>query len=144
MRPELLPPRKVTDEVLLDVLALAGVMLLPEHIAAWAGMERHVAYDWAARVHLHASDNRVKVRDKPSFVQAAEDAWALEWQIGLDRRYGDLVVVCDALKPKRPDAPPDFGIPCAVSLGYPDSPARLLEEIRRHARIVPHEGRPCQ
>lgn len=78
MRPELLMPvkKQATPQIVQDVLALAEVHLRLEAIEPWTELELALAYDWAVRVHLGASDNPVKQRPKPSFVEAAEKAEA--------------------------------------------------------------------
>lgn len=38
-----------------------------EEVATWTRFERLLAYDWAWRVHLRASDNPVRRRPRPSF-----------------------------------------------------------------------------
>jgi hypothetical protein len=63
-------PGTLSDQMLLDVLALVSVLQPPESIPAWSEMERIIAYDWAIREHLHASDNMVRRREKPSFLGA--------------------------------------------------------------------------
>ena len=74
MRPELLIScsGEVPVGALTDVLLLVGVTVPLERIEPWTPLERALAYDWAIRVHLRASDNQVRERPKPSFVTAAE------------------------------------------------------------------------
>ncbi len=72
MRPELLTPAgPVAAGRLVDVLALAGLAVPLERAEAWTVNERAVAYDWAVREHLAASDHQVRRRDKPTFVSLA-------------------------------------------------------------------------
>jgi hypothetical protein len=71
-RPEfLVPAGEITDDLLGDMLRIAGAE--PPPAAALAGLtefERMLAYDWAAREHLRASDNLVRRRPRPSFLEA--------------------------------------------------------------------------
>jgi hypothetical protein len=76
MRPELLSPEEPLDtKTVLAVLQLVEVNV-NQAAAAWTPLELALAYDWAAREHLAASDSPVKRRPKPSFVEAAEKAEA--------------------------------------------------------------------
>lgn len=149
MRPELLTPANFSaDEysrtLLRDALSLAGVTVHQENLESWTELEMAVAYDWAVRVHLHASDNRVKVRDKPTFVLAAEvheQARRLfEWPITLGTDYGDQVIRCSASKPAEPGLVRRW--PCGTSLGSPWNIAGLMDEITRHRANTPHEEQP--
>lgn len=75
MRPELLTPEGTLDpEMLRNVFALIGVTVDQEALEPWTDLELVLAYDWAVREHLHASDNPVQRRPRPSFVEAAEKA----------------------------------------------------------------------
>jgi hypothetical protein len=73
VRPELWVPGDsgCPAETVRDALALAGVMVRVSFVSRWTRLERIVAYDWAMREYLHASDNRVKRRERPSFVEYA-------------------------------------------------------------------------
>jgi hypothetical protein len=63
------PPGGIDAEMLRDVILLAGGPAVPpERLARWTDLERLLAYDWAAREHLHASDNRTRRRPRPSFL----------------------------------------------------------------------------
>lgn len=64
-------PGVITTEMTRDILALAGARIAVETIQLWTGTERVVAFDWAAREHLSASDNAIDRRDKPWFVTVA-------------------------------------------------------------------------
>jgi hypothetical protein len=73
MRPVLLEPDgELTAQLVTDVLGLVSVTVPPAAAEPWTRMERLLAYDWAIREHLRASDNPVPRRDKPSFVTAAQ------------------------------------------------------------------------
>lgn len=72
MEPE---PGQITPPMVQAMLALAGSQIALETISAWTRIELIVAFDWGAREHLIASDNnRIKRRDKPWFVRAAQPA----------------------------------------------------------------------
>jgi hypothetical protein len=72
MRPELLCPEKITSEAVADALALVGSQVDRGALGRWVHLEKVLAYDWAMREHLRASDGLIGRRDKPSFVTAAE------------------------------------------------------------------------
>lgn len=72
VRIEMLAPREMSRSVLRDALSLTGTEVSDEALSRWTKLELAIAYDWAMRVHLKASDSRVRLRDKPSFVTAAE------------------------------------------------------------------------
>jgi hypothetical protein len=74
MRPELLTPRNITPEIMHDMLTVIGEDVSTERIAHWAPLERAVVYDWAVREHLHASDNLVRRRPRPSLVKLPSNA----------------------------------------------------------------------
>lgn len=57
-----------SEEAIRDLLQLAGVEVDINDIAQWSDWKIWKAEDWAAAVHLHASDNRVPVPVKPSFL----------------------------------------------------------------------------
>ncbi len=72
---ELLKPRGkagiVSPDICFGALLLVGDTKETEsEIAAWSQQQRDVAYDWAIRVHLNASDNDdVLVPERPSWVR---------------------------------------------------------------------------
>lgn len=147
MRPELLTPANFSADksgriLLSDALSLAGATVHRENLESWTELEMAVAFDWAMRIHLHASDNRVKVRSKPMFVLAAEvheqARQLFEWPITLGTDYGDQVVRCSASKPPEPGSVCRWS--CDTSLGSPWNIAGLMDEITRHRATVPHEG----
>jgi hypothetical protein len=69
-------PRDLTAEVVVAVLSLVGVRVERSIVERWTKLELLLAYDWAMRNHLRASDNPARLRDKPWFVQVAEMAQA--------------------------------------------------------------------
>ncbi len=70
----LTPQNELTPEVLVDVLGLVSITVSKATTSTWTEIERLIAWDWAMREHLHASDNIIRRRPKPSFVRAAEIA----------------------------------------------------------------------
>jgi hypothetical protein len=73
MRPDLWTPEGTLDpELLSDVLILVGVHIPAAQMERWTRLERVLAYDWACRLHLRASDNLNHARQKPWFVSQAE------------------------------------------------------------------------
>ncbi len=74
MRPELLVPEgEITDELLSAVLSLVSVTVQERFLADWTELERVLAYDWAMREHLAASDCRLKRRPRPWLVTVAAE-----------------------------------------------------------------------
>jgi hypothetical protein len=71
-RIEFLVPRgELTDDLLADMILVAGFDSPPRALlASLTEFERVLAYDWAAREHLRASDNLVRRRARPSFLEA--------------------------------------------------------------------------
>jgi hypothetical protein len=68
------PEGELTAELVSDALGLAGVGVTPEAAEPWTRFERLLAYDWAVREHLRASDNLVRRRERPSFLPSARRA----------------------------------------------------------------------
>ena len=70
MRPELITtsPRAATTAVLRELLLLVGEDVPLERMLPWAPLERAVVEDWARREHLHASDNLIRRRPRPSLL----------------------------------------------------------------------------
>lgn len=69
MRIRLIAPKgTITPEITIDALSLTGIYVSDEIVNRWTHLERLLAYDWAMREHLHASDNAVKLRPRPSFL----------------------------------------------------------------------------
>lgn len=62
------PAGGCTAEAVTDTLALAGVSVPPERARTWAPLELLLAFDWAMREHLHASDSSVRRRERPAFL----------------------------------------------------------------------------
>lgn len=63
-------PKKETFAVSHDVLALVGRKLTRAAWRTWSERERVEAMNWAAAVHLRASDNVVRVPAIPPYVAA--------------------------------------------------------------------------
>ncbi len=69
MRPVLMEPRgELNGQLLKRVLELVGVDITVTAAERWTHLERLLAYDWAARERLAASDQPVKRRPRPSFL----------------------------------------------------------------------------
>jgi hypothetical protein len=65
-----------TPSMVSAMLALASVQIDAEAMEYWTPIELALAFDWAAREHLIASDNEgIEQRPKPNFVR-----WAAEVQ----------------------------------------------------------------
>ena len=64
------PGGDLTPELLIDVLSMVGVHPDIQHVRLWSKIERLIAYDWAWREHLSASDQPVRRREKPWFVDS--------------------------------------------------------------------------
>lgn len=62
------PDGGCTPGVVADVLDLVSTSMPREVINRWTRLELIVAYDWAMREHLHASDCPVRRREMPSFL----------------------------------------------------------------------------
>lgn len=66
------PEGEISVGLVEDALALVGHTLRRrgDEVWAWTDFELLLAYDWAIRVHLRASDNSLTVRSRPrpSFV----------------------------------------------------------------------------
>jgi hypothetical protein len=67
MRIEVFEPAELTPEVVRDVITLVADPPPLTTIATWTWFELLLAYDWAMREHLRASDNNVRRRDRPTF-----------------------------------------------------------------------------
>jgi len=71
MRLEVMTPEgDLTLELVRDVLSLVGPPVPDGVVDGWTRFEQLLAYDWAIREYLAASDNRVRRRPRPSFVLA--------------------------------------------------------------------------
>ncbi len=69
MRPVLLEPRgELNGQLLKRVLELVGVDVTVTAAERWTKLERLLAYDWAMRERLAASDNLTRRRERPSFL----------------------------------------------------------------------------
>lgn len=72
MRPEFWEPSaELSADDLRNVLLVVCADVPVDVIEGWTEHERMLAYDWAAREHLAASDNPVKRRPRPSFLSQA-------------------------------------------------------------------------
>jgi hypothetical protein len=71
MRLTLLEPQgELTGQLLQDMLSLVGTEAPAGQLDRLTPNERLLAYDWAAREHLRASDNTsVRRRPKPRFLE---------------------------------------------------------------------------
>lgn len=63
----LVPAGEITDKLLADALSLVGAVI--PAVRSLTKYERILAYDWAMREHLRASDNLCRARPRPSFIQ---------------------------------------------------------------------------
>jgi hypothetical protein len=70
MEPE---PGKQTPAMIRDLMGLVGVQITLATLEEWTWTERVIAFDWAIREHLAASDNPVRRRPKPWFVTVAQE-----------------------------------------------------------------------
>lgn len=62
-------PEQLTPEVVSTMLALADERIDIDTVETWTELEQLLAYDYACRVHYHASDNDdIKVRPRPTFL----------------------------------------------------------------------------
>lgn len=61
-----------SSAIIRDMLLLVDIDVPVEMIMTWTCQQRDQAEDWAAAVHLEASDNDVKVPSKPEFLPPAE------------------------------------------------------------------------
>lgn len=69
----LAPNAELTPLIVRDVFGLVGVDIDPAHVLQWTPTELLLAYDYAVREHLSASDNRtVRRRPRPFFTVLAE------------------------------------------------------------------------
>ncbi len=59
---------EVSDEVLIDLLGLVCVTVTEQQVAEWTHEQREQAANWAAAVHLAASDNDVPISPRPEFL----------------------------------------------------------------------------
>lgn len=78
------PAGELTPEMLRGVLGLVSLDVPEAVIGRWTENERRLAYDYAIRVHYHASDNNsVRLRDCPWFVKISalpvDDESIAEW-----------------------------------------------------------------
>jgi len=62
------PQGALTVQLVVDVLDLVDIAQPRTDPAQWTELELALAYDYAMRVHYHASDNIVRLRPRPSYV----------------------------------------------------------------------------
>lgn len=70
-RPEFFEPEVLSTAVVVDALGQAGVAADKDIVGQWTRFEMLIAYDWAMRELLVASDNLVRRRDMPWIVMTA-------------------------------------------------------------------------
>lgn len=58
---------------LADLLLLVGVKVDASDVAEWTVHQQNLASDWAAKTHLRASDNPVRVPPMPEFLKRFEE-----------------------------------------------------------------------
>ncbi len=66
------PRGALTADLLVDMLGLVSLAAPIEVVQEWTEFERLLAYDWAAREHLRASDNIVRRRPRPWLLGVAK------------------------------------------------------------------------
>ena len=59
---------EVSASAVVTILSLVSVRAEPDTVKGWTQHERVLAYDWAYRIHLRASDNPVRLRPRPTFI----------------------------------------------------------------------------
>jgi hypothetical protein len=57
-----------------DLLGLVGITADPDDISEWTKHQQEQASKWAAKTHLSASDNNVRVPPMPAFLELYKDA----------------------------------------------------------------------
>jgi len=67
-------PAELSAEVVVSVFELISTRLDPDVVEKWTEIELLVAYDYAIRNHLRASDNPTRLRDEPWLVKMAATA----------------------------------------------------------------------
>lgn len=65
------PHMKLTAELTRDMLLLVSTDVPAAIVEQWTPNELALAYDWAAREHLSASDDPVQRRPRPWFITLA-------------------------------------------------------------------------
>jgi hypothetical protein len=99
MRPEFMVPGHFDAEQLHDVLEMVGVTIGQASIGRWSRFEQIVAYDWAVRKYLVASDHPKRLlRDKPRFVITAQVTDSSHLGALVRATYGkDERLVCEGI-----------------------------------------------
>lgn len=72
------PHMKLTAELTRDMLLLVSIGIPAAIVEQWTPNELALAYDWAAREHLSASDNPVQRRPRPWFITLAMQPFAAD------------------------------------------------------------------
>jgi hypothetical protein len=68
------PQGTLTWEMVFDLLCIVPADPSVEQMKEWTPIELLIAYDWAIREHLRASDNTsVRRRPKPWFIEAGRE-----------------------------------------------------------------------
>jgi len=98
----------ISDQALVDLLALVCVTVSPERMAEWTPEQREEAANWAVATHLDASDNHVSVPPRPVFLAGQPDIEAIgetagpDWSASLNVvDFGDKFgqILCDEHSP---------------------------------------------
>lgn len=88
------PSAELSAQDLADVLMVVTVRIPASQVARWTELEQTIAYDWAVREHLHASDNLVRRRKMPHFLATAA---AADKAAG-DAAHSALVALADEMQ----------------------------------------------
>lgn len=120
------PPDPI--EVLVDLLGLVDHAVPYSTVRAWTRKQRDEASDWAAAVHLEASDNDVTVPDRPAHLAGFEQMKLFGMPVKVDERLkdGEAAFVGD-------DGEELHRMTGLATLGVhdnrpPDDPERMVEE----------------
>lgn len=134
MRIEFYTPSGDGIEPVRDVLAMAGVNLPLSALEPLTKYELVLAYDWAFRIYLQASDAIVRTRLKPAFLDMLEEAEA-------SKQIASWPVNCSTagMSCWKPRLVAGERHTCLALIGSPHSPRDLADLIREHASRVKHE-----
>lgn len=142
MRIEVYAPSGDGIEPVRDALALVGVSLPVAALEPFTRYELLLAYDWAWRTHLRASDAVVRMRLKPAFLDLLEEEQKArrlaEWPVMTENLAGVPALMCGAMRREEDGAlrPCTFVLsPRGAAMRFPAAKA-----IAGHAARVPHEG----
>lgn len=64
------------DSVLVDILSLVDVTVTEEEVSTWTDLQCLLAENWASKYYLRASDNLVKVPNRPKFLDSYIKRWS--------------------------------------------------------------------